>query len=200
MFCKYCGGKIADDSIFCVHCGKNITEDVQTTPKVTEDDKTPVRIQLVNTDNSQWKSTESLQWVKPLGARITQAILLVIGLFFLCYGIVWSCIIEKKVSESSHPCSYPYFSRFEANAYEPLGIIDVFVDLERDDPNFQTYKEEWDALYNEKYDDNFEDKIVKRLCKECGIDTTLTYSDILFGDYLTRDQRFQIHREIEREM
>lgn len=26
MFCRYCGGEIADDSAFCQHCGKNLKE------------------------------------------------------------------------------------------------------------------------------------------------------------------------------
>ena len=140
MFCKYCGTNIDDDSVFCVHCGKNIKEDVRTTPKVTEEDKIPIRTQLVNVDNSQWKSTDNLQWVKPIGARITQTILLLVGLFFLCYGITWSCIIEEKVSKDSHPCHYPSFYMFTASAYEPMEIIDVYVDLERDDPDFSVYK------------------------------------------------------------
>lgn len=26
MYCKFCGKQIDDDSVFCVHCGKNLTE------------------------------------------------------------------------------------------------------------------------------------------------------------------------------
>ena len=216
MYCKYCGSKIADDSVFCVKCGKSVVDnEINVAHKEKEVDGNSIRIQLMNIEKSIWKSTDDLQWIKPIGARILQVILLSIGVFFFFYGIIWYFIIEEKVNVYSHPCSYPYFSRYEAKAVEPLGIIAVFVDLERDDPNFQKDKEKWETLY--KYG-KLEDQIVKRLCKVWGIDTTLSYSYIcldldtpvswdstiswgeaLGGYHLTNYQRFQIHSEIERE-
>ena len=197
MFCKYCGTEIADDSIFCTRCGKKVLEDAPNVHKEKVDDSNSIRVQLIDGEKDAWKATDNMQWVKPIGARIIQTALLVIGLFFLCYGIVWICIIERRVSESGHTSSYPYFSGFVASADEPLGIIDVFVDLERDDPNFSMYKSEWEALYNEKYgldDKEREERVTKRLYKEWGID-----DDNQNNYELTAAQRVQIFREIERE-
>ena len=201
MFCKYCGTEIADDSIFCTRCGKKVLEDIPIVHKERVDDSNSIRVQLIDGEKDAWQATDNMQWVKPIGARIIQTALLVIGLFFLCYGIIWSCIIERRVIESDYLSSYPFFSRFVASADEPLGIIDVFVDLERDDPNFSMYKSEWEALYNEKYglvDKERSERITKRLYKEWGIEFDETMS-FLIDDRLTSEQRVQIAREIDRE-
>lgn len=196
MFCKYCGTEIADDSIFCTRCGKKVLENTPIVHNEIVDDSNSIRVQLIDGEKDAWQATDNMQWVKPIGARIIQTVLLVIGLFFLCYGIIWSCIIERKVSESGHSSSYPYFSGFVASADEPLGIVDVFVDLERDDPNFSMYKSEWEALYNEKYglvDKERREKVIKRLYKEWGIDDDKPWYE------LPVELRLQYHREMERE-
>lgn len=201
MFCKYCGTEIADDSVFCAKCGKKIQEVASNNHNEKCDDCNSTCVQFVTNENDIWKDTHNLHWKKPIVARIVQTILLIVGFFFLCYGIVWCCIIERKVSEANHPCSYPYFDRFEANAYEPMGIIDFFVDLERDDPDFLSHKSEWDALYKEKYDDKSIERATKRLCTKWGIDTnTLTFNESPYGDQLTALQRMEIIHSIEREV
>ena len=207
MFCKYCGTEIANDSVFCAKCGMKIQEDVPSTHKEKCDVDNSIHIQIVGNENDIWRETNNLQWKKPLVARVLQFILVTVGLFFLCYGIVWSCIIEKKVSEDYHPCSYPFFDRFEANAYEPLGIIDVFVDLERDDPDFPIYKSEWESLYTEKYDDKLRLRVFERLCKEWGINISSSNSYDPFcypyslDEYrqLSMNQRAQFRRAMEME-
>lgn len=207
MFCKYCGTEIADDSVFCAKCGKKIQEVASNNHNEKSDDCNSTCVQFVANEKDIWEKADNLRWVKPIGARIMQTILLIIGLFFLCYGVVWYCIIEKKVSDDSHPCFYPSFYMFTASACEPMGIIDVWVDLERDDPDFSLYKSEWETIYSEKYylTDKVRisnDKVTKRLCKEWGIDTTLTYNDMFKYDVyhnLTSNQRSQLRSEIDRE-
>ena len=201
MFCKYCGTEIANDSVFCVKCGKKIKEDAINSNNEKCKDRKSIRIQLVIGKKDLWEDTDNLQWKKPIIARLMQVTLLISSLFFLCYGIVWCCIIEKKVSETDHNCNYPYFDRFEANAYEPMGIIDVFVNLERDDPNFVSHKSEWDALYKEKYYNSTERAIKRIICTKTGVDTnTLTFNESLYGDQLTAFQRALIRCSIEREI
>ncbi len=206
MFCKYCGTEIADDSVFCAKCGKRIQEDAHNAQSEKYDENNSIRVQLVADENVIWKDTSNLQWKKPTVARLVQTILLIVGMFFLCYGILWCCIIEKKVGKTDHPCSYPYFDRFEASAEEPMRIIDVFVNLERDDPNFSVYKSEWETLYNEKYyltDEGriSKERVTKRLCKEWGIDyNKITDKDIPYwDDQFTQAQRDQLRHAIEKE-
>lgn len=200
MFCKYCGTEIADDSVFCAKCGKRIQDDALNTHNEKSDDRNSARVQFVTDDNEIWIDTHNLQWEKPIVARVVQTILLIVGFFFICYGIVWCCIIKKKVSESRHPCSYPYFDRFEANAYEPMGIIDIFVDLKRDDPDFLLHKSEWDKIYKEKYDDKSIERVAKKSCTKWGVDTnTLTFNESPYGDQLTSLQRMEVLHSIERE-
>ena len=107
MFCRYCGTEIADDSAFCAKCGKKIQEDAPNSHNEKCDDCNSTCVQFVADENDIWKDTHNLQWKKPIVARVVQTILLIVGFFFLCYGIVWSCIIEEKAMEfgqySYHP-------------------------------------------------------------------------------------------------
>lgn len=192
MFCKYCGTEIADDSVFCAKCGKKIQEVASNNHNEKCDDCNSTCVQFVANENDIWKDTHNLHWKKPIVARIVQTILLIVGFFFLCYGIVWSCIIEEKAMEfgqySYHPYYYPNFDQFCASAEEPLGIIEVYVDLAKDDPNYPFYKEEWNSLYYKQYVD-------KKYYKELGIDTaTLTFYHSPYGDQLTSDQFFKMSR------
>ena len=156
MYCKYCGTEITDDSIFCTKCGQKVHGDVTFSHKEKSDDSSSIRVQLVDRENVIWKDTANLQWEKPIAAKLIQAFLLVFGLFFLCYGIVWSCIIKEKVEGFGDNSQYPDFHNFGASAEDPLGIIDISAHLE-DNPDYYIYKSEWETLYEEKYygkDDN----------------------------------------------
>lgn len=67
MYCKYCGNQIAENSVFCSKCGKLVVEaGLQS------------NIQSPTTNEMQWLTTENLQWRKPLAARYTQIIIIII--------------------------------------------------------------------------------------------------------------------------
>lgn len=166
MFCKYCGTEIANDSIFCAKCGKKIQEDAPGTHNEKCDDSNSVRVHILADNNDIWRDTNNLQWKKPIVARVVQTILLIIGLFFLCYGIIWCCIIEKKAEKFGNCSQYPFFDDIAVYAEEPLGLINVDVDLERDNPNYYTYKSEWEELYKEKYYEKDNNPVIRALAFE----------------------------------
>lgn len=108
MYCKYCGHEIADDSVFCAKCGKKVQHDMSNSQEDGFTEDKPIRIQIteptcvqiVETKRSDWKDATTMQWKKPVAARILQSILAVVGLFFLVYGIVWISIVKNNLSES----------------------------------------------------------------------------------------------------
>lgn len=76
MFCKYCGNKIDDNSIFCSKCGKSVRE--------TEIEiKTEIKIK---NKNNGWLLTENLEWKKPYLARTIQIILFSFLIVFTIYN------------------------------------------------------------------------------------------------------------------
>lgn len=143
MFCKYCGTKIAEDSVFCAKCGKNVlVEEKNVVHKEKRDVVNSVRIQIIDREKNEWKSTDNLQWVKPIGARIVQVILLAIGFFFLFYGIDWS-IKGGNVSDilpSDMTNDFSYYSYVS----EPLLITINFYLEEYDRENQLGFKEQWE--------------------------------------------------------
>jgi hypothetical protein len=97
MYCKYCGQKIEDDSVFCVKCGQKVQHDMS---KDNLAENRPIRVQIVESKISDWRDTTNMQWKKPITAIILQSIFAVVGLFFLVYGIVWISIIKGNLWES----------------------------------------------------------------------------------------------------
>ena len=78
MYCKHCGKKITDDSVFCPKCGNLVV-----------DSNIQIHSKSDNSPNEQhWISTKNLQWKKPYFARCAQVILILTALFFAIYSLV----------------------------------------------------------------------------------------------------------------
>lgn len=145
MFCKYCGKEIAEDSIYCSWCGKNITKTTDPIQKIKVEDA--VQVVLKEEEKQKWQSAENLNWQKPYVAKLFQIILILLALSSMIYGIVWCAIGGKRDGLIPPPSYNNSKNRYELLLYktEPLGIIDVYVDL--------------NELENGKYFDNWQDAL-----------------------------------------
>ena len=70
MYCKKCGTKIDDDSVFCYMCGTNLEE--KHSSNITKEKK------LVEKENTQPKATEEKE---PLLFPILMMFLIILGVF-----------------------------------------------------------------------------------------------------------------------
>lgn len=106
MYCKYCGTEIADNSVFCSKCGKLVVE-VSPQP----DNQSPI------TNATQWVTTEKLQWRKPIVARYTQIIIIVILGVLLLYPLY--CLISGGKVQEYYEAGYGLDRRHEVYVNDP---------------------------------------------------------------------------------
>lgn len=106
MYCKYCGTEIADNSVFCSKCGKLVV-DVGSQPD----------IQLPRTNATQWVTTENLQWRKPIAARYTQIIFLVILGLLSLYPLY--CLFSGGEAKEYYGGGYGMDRRHEVYVNDP---------------------------------------------------------------------------------
>ena len=106
MYCKHCGNQIADDSVFCQKCGKLV---VEVTPHNSNHSPT--------TNATQWVSTENLQWRKPLAARYTQIIIIVILGVLSLYPLY--CLISGGKAHEYYGGGYGMERRHEVYVNDP---------------------------------------------------------------------------------
>lgn len=91
MYCKYCGAPIADDSVFCSNCGKLLIDAyTQGGFNTSKYENTNSRASFEH--DSNWVSTQDLQWGKPLLVRILQCVIVTIALFWGIYSV--TCLIN----------------------------------------------------------------------------------------------------------
>lgn len=112
MYCKHCGNQIADDSVFCSKCGKLVIETNHQTSNQ------PTTNNVIN-----WVNTENLQWKKPIDARRTQIIFLIILGLLLLYPLY--CFVSGgEVEEYSF--GWKPDARHDVTVYDPweLNILE----------------------------------------------------------------------------
>lgn len=85
MYCKRCGKKIPDDSLFCTFCGEklNVVNEHFKDTGLDNDDTVSLKI-----NKNHWQTTNGLQWKTPIIIRCIQILLLSITSFFLLYGVI----------------------------------------------------------------------------------------------------------------
>lgn len=106
MYCKHCGTQIADNSVFCSKCGKLVVE-VGSQPD----------IQSPTINSTQWVPTENLQWWKPVAARYTQIIIIVILGTLSLYPLY--CLISGGKAQEYYGGGYGKDRRHEVYVNDP---------------------------------------------------------------------------------
>ena len=107
MYCKHCGNQIADNSVFCHNCGKLVV------------DAYPHHIsQSPSSNESRWISTDNLQWKKPIAARQTQIIIIVILGLLSLYPLF--CFISGGEAREYYSDSGYY--KHEVHVNDPLEL------------------------------------------------------------------------------
>jgi hypothetical protein len=124
MFCKHCGKKITDDSVFCPKCGNLVVESrIQ-----TKTDSSP--------NEQHWISTKNLQWKKPYFARCVQIILVAAALFFAVYSLVSMIWIGENVISSGYGYGHYYMEQDPYYMAQDPWEITGFTDVDRAYSNY----------------------------------------------------------------
>lgn len=109
MYCKHCGTPIADNSVFCSKCGKLVIE-----VGSQSDTHSP------KTNSTQWVTTENLQWRKPITARYTQIIIILILGVLSLYPLY--CLISGGKVQEYYGGGYGMDRRHEVYVNDPWKI------------------------------------------------------------------------------
>ena len=98
MYCKKCGKELADDARFCPSCGEEQTpttfEDPFTATVIPEvEEKKPLRV---------WSIFARVGKILGIVAAATSVIPFLIGLQVGIFGIVFSCLGRKALTEEAY--------------------------------------------------------------------------------------------------
>lgn len=137
MYCKYCGYKIPDDSIFCTNCGKKVSLVNSSSETILENGQKENEISLgyshtqkqsyYSPDDTIWMNAKQFRWRKPYFARVIQIGLLLLCLLSLAYGIF--CVIHGGevyryfIERETYPIER---SKEFIRIYDPLDILEIY--------------------------------------------------------------------------
>jgi len=145
MYCRFCGKQIDDDSVFCVHCGKNLTENNKCNPKEQNNE---------SNNPSQNTPTETDGGSSPWG------LLLLLPVFIILLVVIIGATSYSRgygiISRDLKSSDYTYTTSQDLTSYR----ITVIPLRDIDSCNIQL------TLYNSKGEELFSDTISKTNLKE----------------------------------
>lgn len=113
MFCKYCGNKIADDSKFCQHCGRDLCITYDSTNKVGPDSK----------KGSSKDKVIEIPTIKTNISDKTKRLIFAYGIWFV-FNLYWLFAGEKSMYATSN---FQPFTDEPWNEYSYYDITEFIV-------------------------------------------------------------------------